>query len=456
LRREVGEAYAEWRSASAALEQLLRELAERERTEDLLKYQLAEIGGVAPQAGEDESLAAEKRLLTHAEKLLHLGTSAYASLYESDESVLSRLANIRRQLEELAEIDGRIRPVIQTLEAGILSLTDVADELRGYGDDVEFSPSRLARIENRLAELERLKRKYNSSLQGILEIQLELEEKLGRLSDLSERERAQRDLLNAAQAEYIDLARRLTACRQTGAPALAKRVMDDLRHVAMEQARFIVQVETSAGPSLNVGGEASEGSLERETSERAAVAESRPFFSPYGADRVEFLLSANPGEAARPLARVASGGELSRLMLTLRTIGMSEDDLAQGAGTVVFDEIDVGIGGRVAEAVGRRLRSLSRTRQVLCVTHQPQIARFADHHYVVDKSVWGGRTVTSVRSLDQEERVGELARMIGGGEADAQSTREAARWMLEKALQTVRPVRTKRSPKAAGGRRVKK
>jgi DNA repair protein RecN (Recombination protein N) len=337
-----------------------------------------------------------------------------------------------------------------------MSLTDVADELRGYGDDVEFSPSRLARIEGRLADLERLKRKYNSSLQGILDIQLELVEQLGRLSDLSEREMAQRDLLTAAQAEYIELARRLTACRQKGAPALAKRVMDDLRHVAMEQARFIVQVETSAEPCTNTLEAVSEEMEELESSERVSAKEGRPFFSPHGADRVEFLLSANPGEAARPLGRVASGGELSRLMLTLRTTWSSEEDLAQGAGTVVFDEIDVGIGGRVAEAVGRRLRALSSTRQVLCVTHQPQIARFAHHHYVVDKSVWDGRTVTSIRSLDQEERVSELARMIGGGEADAQSTREAARWMLEKAFETGRPSRAKRSPKAFGGASAKK
>lgn len=455
LRSELGEAYARWKSASKALEAVERELADRERAEDLLKYQLAEINGIAPLAGEDEALSAEKRLLTHAEKILQIGTSAYAELYESDESVLSRLAHIRRRLLELVEIDPRLLSVKGMLEAGIMSLTDVADQLRGYGDSVEFSPARLAQIENRLADLERLKRKYNATLQGILDIQLELVGQLNRFSDLSARETLQREALAAARADYIDLAGRLTNCRRRGAPALAERVMEDLRQVAMEQARFIVSVETSA-----VQGAAKTAAAQRE--EEASTGSEGPldraFFSPSGADRVEFLLSANPGENPRPLGRVASGGELSRLMLTLRTIGLSGEDLAQAAATVVFDEIDVGIGGRVAEAVGRRLKALSARRQVLCVTHQPQIARFALHHYVVDKSVENGRTVTSVKSLEGEARVRELARMIGGAE-DAQSTREAARWLLEKASEVDthwRSPRAKRSKKPVGGPTHKK
>jgi DNA repair protein RecN (Recombination protein N) len=452
LRREVGEAFGRWKEAGKALEQVERELAERERTEDLLQYQLTEIRAIAPQAGEDDDLLAEKRLLTHAEKILQLGTSAYAELYESDESVLSRLASIRRRLEELSEIDRRLGPAIQTLDAGTLALSDVADELRGYGEGIEFSPARLAQIENRLAELERIKRKYNTDLRGLLNVQHELTERLSRLSDLSAQEAQQREALAAAGADYVDKARRLTICRNRAIPELTRRVMEDLRHVALEQARFVVSLETAAAPDPRGA------PLEEESSVEGLEPPAGAFFSPFGADRVEFLLSANPGESPRPLARVASGGELSRLMLTLRTVGMSEESEAPSCETIIFDEIDVGIGGRVAEAVGRRLKALSARRQVLCVTHQPQIARFANHHYVVDKSIENGRTVTTVKKLSREERIGEMARMIGGSEMAASSTRDAARWMLERAEESggLRQRRAKRSQKTADSTAAKK
>jgi DNA repair protein RecN (Recombination protein N) len=441
LRSEVGEAFSRWKEASKALELVERALAERERTEDLLQYQLTEIGAIAPQAGEDEDLLAEKRLLTHAEKILQLGTSAYAELYESDESVLSRLASIRRRLEELSEIDRRIGPAIQTLETGIMALSDVADELRGYGEGIEFSPARLAQIEGRLAELEKIKRKYSTDLQGILNVRHELAERLARLTDLSEQEAQQSRALAAARADYIEKTKRLTACRMRAVPDLTRRVMDDLRHVAMEQARFVVSLETAAAPPQEEEATATRPERGQETG---------GFFSPVGADRVEFLLSANPGESPRPLARVASGGELSRLMLTLRTVGLSDESDAHFCETVIFDEIDVGIGGRVAEAVGRRLKALSDRRQVLCVTHQPQIARFANHHYVVDKTIENGRTLTTIKELEREERIGEMARMIGGSET-ATSTRDAARWMLNNGKETggFRQRRAKRSEKTA-------
>lgn len=446
LRREVSEAFDRWKSARKGLALLEREVAERERTEDFLRYQLAEIQAIAPRAGEDEELLAEKSLLTHAEKILQLGSSAYAELYESDESVLAQLASIRRHLLELSEIDGRLGPTIETLEAGITSLTDVADGLRGYGEGIEFSPARLAQLESRLADLERLKRKYNGDLQEIINVQIELSEQLNRLSDLGAREVLQRESLEVARVDYIDRAARLTACRKSAAPELEKRVVEDLRHVAMEQARFVVSLKTS------VPGQEAVSSQQEE--EEAALGgtdetEGESFFSSWGADRVEFLLSANPGEDARPLSRIASGGELSRLMLTLRTVGTSVDAQPQSRETVVFDEIDVGIGGRVAEAVGRRLKALSETRQVLCVTHQPQIARFADQHYRVDKFVERGRTITIVKNLDREQRVGELARMIGGAEETTQ-TRETARWLLETAEKSNR----RRKPRAKSSQKI--
>jgi DNA repair protein RecN (Recombination protein N) len=230
-------------------------------------------------------------------------------------------------------------------------------------------------------------------------------------------------LLAAAQ-EYATLADQLSARRRASAPLLAQLVEADLQHVAMERARFIVQVETAPR------------GLKEAWAERAD--EASGYWTQHGADRVEFLLTANVGEEPKPLSRVASGGELSRLMLTLRAVAQGSASQSSGrtqGATLVFDEIDVGIGGRVAETVGRRLKNLAETQQVLCVTHQPQLARFADHHYLVEKREVDGRTVTAVGELRAEARVGELARMIGGTE-DVATTRETARWLIESARAT--------------------
>jgi DNA repair protein RecN (Recombination protein N) len=421
LRRRLAEEFYAWQSAQRALRQLEQELINRERDTELLQFQLTEIKAVGPRSGEDEELQAERKLLAHAERVMQIGSDAYAELYENDESVLARLATLRRQLEELSEIDARVASTLEMLETGVVSLAEVADALRRYREGIEVSPGRLALVEQRWAALERLKHKYRSDLRGVIEIQDELSKRLNGLGSLSAREQSLRESLAVAQALYKASAQLLSARRKEAAPRLERRVMADLRHVALEQARFIVQIETASTDP-----EVSEAGASKGLDEPAGLA----FFTPYGADRIEFLLSANPGETTRPLARIASGGELSRLMLTLRTTGMGDNPVgAQSAETVVFDEIDVGIGGKVAEAVGRRLRMLSHGRQVLCVTHQPQIARFADHHFVVEKTIQNGRTITTAKELGTDERVGELARMIGGS-ADVLTTREAARWLL--------------------------
>jgi DNA repair protein RecN (Recombination protein N) len=447
LRQEVGAAYASWRAAGKALEQLERELAERNLAEDLLQYQLREIAAVNPQVGEDEELAAERKLLTHAERVLQLGAGAYAEVYESDESILARLATVRRRVEDLSEIDARVGPTLEILQNCAASLTEVAEVLRGYSEGIEFSPSRLAEIEQRLLELERLKRKYSSDLQGILKVRSELLERLDKLSNLADREQLLRETQKEAASSYAAIARRLSTCRGAAAPKLAQRVMEDLNHVAMERARFIVSIETAQGDAVELG--LLEDVVEPHNRQGSDNEEKNPFFSSYGADRVEFLLSANPGENPRKLAQTASGGELSRLMLTLRTVGTAKTKAeAQPVATVIFDEIDVGIGGKVAEAVGRRLKALATERQVLCVTHQAQIARFADHHYVVTKAVQNERTITTIKDLSAEERVGELARMIGGAE-EAATTREAARWLLDQASAAEgRPARAKKRQKS--------
>jgi DNA repair protein RecN (Recombination protein N) len=400
------------------------DLAERERSNDYVLHQLAEIDSIDPKSGEDDELSAERKILTHAERITELGSNAYYNLYESDDSIIARLTTLRRQLEELGGFVGDGGVALDSLLTGIASLTDVAEALRRYGSGLDYSPARLSEIESRLAELEGIKRKYKTDLEGLLKVKDELAERLSESNELVERGDYLRKEAERLRNNYIKAAKRLSDCRRTSAPLLEKKVMEGLRRVAMDQANFLVSVDTvvleDADSDVDLH---SEGEREEDVSS--------PFFTAAGADTVEFLLSANPGESPRLLSYVASGGELSRLMLALRTAGQE----AGMSETVVFDEIDAGIGGQVAEAVGQLLKSLSTSRQVFCVTHQAQIAKYADHHFVVTKLVEKRRTQTTIRELAHEDRISELSRMIGGDEK-AEKTRDAAQWLLENARET--------------------
>lgn len=441
LKERVREAYIKWKSAVKAVQKLLTEKTEYERSGELLQHQLAEIETARPRPCEDQELSAEKLALTHAEKLTQLSANVYAELYERDESILTRMASVRKQLEELSRIDARLAQNLEALRTCEATLVDISAFVRSYASSIEFSSARLDEIEYRLAELERLKRKYFTDLQGILEIEGQLRLKLSAIEDFNERMLQAKSEMVAAQKEYVAESKRLTARRVKSASLLAKRVMADLKHLALDQAQFIVSVETAAFED--------DSDIDRTVPEQLEeISAGNPFFSYDGADRVEFLFSANPGESARSLAQIASGGELSRLMLTLRTVCKDEEQSA--GGTVIFDEIDAGIGGRVAEAVGLRLKALSANRQVVCVTHQPQIARFAGQHFLISKSVEEGRTSTHLKQLDMEERVKELARMIGGSE-ESQKTLEAARWMLSEAPLTKSPLAQQRKRKGLRG-----
>jgi DNA repair protein RecN (Recombination protein N) len=432
LKNDVRGIFRRLKSAERELQLLVSNSIERERSIDFIEHQLAEIDAINPQSGEDDQLLAERRILVHSEKIIELGSGAYHDLYESDESVLARLTLIRRQLDELGGFVGSAEVAMESLLSGIASLSDVADALRRYGSDLEYSPARLAEVETRLAELEKLKRKYGVNLNEILKIREELAAQLSGASDSAERIDALRRELEILRQDYIEAAGRLTACRRASAPVLEQSVMAGLGDVAMGQAKFLVSIETSTLEDDAPVEQTDPTNIADESSGSA-------FFTQNGADYVEFLLSANPGESPRPLSYVASGGELSRLMLTLRAVGQ-ENELVE---TVVFDEVDVGIGGRVAEAVGQRLKTLAATRQVFCVTHQAQIAKFADNHFVVKKGLEGERTVTNIRKLTPEERIDELSRMIGGDEK-AETTRVAAQWLLDNAKNSRRN-RRKRS-----------
>lgn len=449
LRRQVTAQYEQWRKLMEEMNGIARDKIERERLLDLLKFQVAEIDLLKPQRGEEEQLLEEKKLLTYAERLIELNAGAYHELYESEESVLTRLGSVRRTLQSLETIDKNFSPLLKTLEDATVSLSDIADTLRSYAGRIEYSPARLSEVEDRLSEFERLKRKYGRGINDLNEIKEDLVRQLDQLTNWEERQSELRARLEEIRREYQVLTGRLTACRKAAVSDFEKRVLVDLRQVAMENARFTVVLETAKEGLESATSVEFQASSSREGAE-APLASALTYWSPTGADRVEFHLSANVGELARPLQRVASGGELSRLMLTLRTVcrgaAKIQDELPSDT-TLVFDEVDTGIGGRVAEAVGRRLKSLAASQQVLCVTHQPQIARFADHHYAIAKQVEEGRTVTQIKELGREDRVAEIARMLGVSQEVA-TARETSEWLLETASEDVPAV----APRKNAGR----
>ncbi len=408
LAAEVAAAYARWRDAKARLEAARTGADELAARIEFLEFQLGEMDRVDPQPGEDERLRNERRRLANAERLLTLAGGAYATLYERDDSVMSALGNVWRQVDELAGLDSAFMEQVPVRETVVPLLEDLANALRSYGATIEVSPDRLAEVEARLAELERLARKYGGALDAVLERRRTIAAERERLTRDDARRTTLESDAGAARRAYLAAARALSARRADGARRLAAALEAGLRPLAMPDVRVDVSVDTG-------------------------LPEER--WSSQGMDRVELFLSANPGEDARPLARVASGGELSRVMLALETLVATD---AAGK-TLVFDEVDAGIGGRAADRVGERLRTLGMHCQVLCVTHAPQLAAHATAHFGVSKRIEEGRTRTAVERLAQVERVGELARLMTG--SDTSTARASAAELLESRRATPQPQR---------------
>jgi DNA repair protein RecN (Recombination protein N) len=373
---------------------------------DSLTFQLEEINRIAPRPGEDEELAVTREVLSNAEKLERLCAESYATLYESDQAVLAGLTGIWRRIGELACLEPRFGPYLEARDGIKSQLEDLAFFLRSYGRGIDASPDRLQQVEDRLAALERLKRKYGPTLSDVIQkrIQLDreridLEAAASRVADL------QRQSASAREA-FLESARGLSRARKAAAQTLQRSLEKLLAELAMERTRFEVQFGKGDLP-------------EHAWSER-------------GIDEAEFYVSPNQGEELRPLARIISGGELSRIMLAIRTFAATGGgDRAAGPDkTLVFDEVDAGIGGRVADVVGQKLQELSGRFQVLCITHLPQIAAYGTTHFHVAKSVEGARTITRVLRLGRVARTQELARMMGGKEI-SDKLRASAREMLE-------------------------
>ena len=397
LRSDVAEAYQQWSALRRELESLRHDEAERFQLVDTLKFQIAELEQAQLSIGEDERLEEERRRLANVEKLTTLCQTSYSRIYEDDGAAVVRVRQSLKDVAELAEYETSFRDYLEGLESARAVLEDLSFTLRDFSDRLEFSPARLAEIEDRLAELSRLKRKYGGSLAASLEHLARAEDRLRQIETSDERERELSAALAVARERYLELAGSLHKQRVRAAKKFEQAVEKGIAEVAIDNARFQVQVSDDV-----------------ETA------------SQKGIDHTEFYFSANVGEDVKPLARVASGGEASRLMLVLKTVANG----SQFPRTIVFDEIDTGIGGRVSEAVGLKLKKLSQTNQVLCVTHQPQIARFADSHLVVQKEALKGRTQVSVGRLDKAGRVEELARMLTGAEI-TDSARRHARELLK-------------------------
>lgn len=413
LREEVSNSYDRWLRLQREMEGLVQTEAERFQLVDTLTFQIEELERAQLTIGEDELLEDERRRLLNVEKLTALCQSSYARIYEDDDAALARLRQTGHDLAELAEFESSFRDYLESLDSARAVLEDLSFTLRDYADRLEFSPARLAEIEDRLAELSRLKRKYGGTIAAALEHLARSQDRLRTIQMSDERAGHLQDEVSAARKEYMERARRLHTERVRAAKKLEKIVERGLAEVAMENARFEVRVTSD---------ELSPADEEIFSLSGGLLSYARQT----GIDRVEFYFSANVGEEVKPLSRVASGGEASRLMLVLKTAASA----AEFPRTIVFDEIDAGIGGRVSEAVGAKLKKLSLTNQVLCVTHQAQIARFADNHLVVQKESLKGRTEVSVTRLDQRGKVEEIARMLTGAEI-TDSARRHARELLK-------------------------
>jgi DNA repair protein RecN (Recombination protein N) len=463
LRKEVADSYQRWSELRRELDALNRNEAEKFQLVDTLKFQIQELEHAQLSIGEDERLEEERRRLLNVEKLTTLSQSSYSRIYEADDAALGRVRQTAAEVAELAEYESSFRDYIEGLESARAVLEDLAFSLRDFADKLEFSPARLVEIEDRLAELSRLKRKYGGSLQSALEHLARSEDRLQQIEGADEREAELKSDLAVAQDHYFNRAGTLHIERLRAAKKFEQAVERGIAEVAMENARFQVQVSdklqfvdgneradqgvsnirplatsrdndklkhighsTSNKHQFVDGDESRVQGVNNQLLTTSKDSDKLKYIGQKGVDHVEFYFSANVGEEVKPLARVASGGEASRLMLVLKTVA----NASEFPRTIVFDEIDTGIGGRVSEAVGAKLKKLSQTNQVLCVTHQPQIARFADSHLVVQKEAVKGHTEVNVTELDRRGRIEELARMLTGAEI-TESARRHARELLK-------------------------
>jgi len=420
----VATAFGAWKAIRTRIDELERGEQDRLRLVDLWVFQKREIEESRLQSGEDERLEAEKRVLANAEKIYNAAMNAFDLLYEGNGSTASSLRAAQKQVEELSRYEPKFQEALAALEAARISVEDVGATLRDYAGGIHASPEHLAQAEDRLALLDRLKRKYGPTLDEVIQFGADVAQKLAEVENKDEILRELRAEMAKAAEAFLQAARALSKKRSDAARKLENLVESEINDLAMKSSFRIEKTQSE------------------EEQEWTAL----------GIDQVVYMIATNPGEPMRQLEHIASGGELSRVMLALKasveagkspllaqkarekwgthegkTPNLSRKTRQGGATqkTLVFDEIDTGIGGRAAEAVGKKLKSLARSNQVLCVTHLPQIATFGDHHYVIEKKESGGRARTSIRAVTGEERTDEVARMLSGAKLTDTSRKHA-------------------------------
>ncbi|HLW86745.1 MAG TPA: DNA repair protein RecN [Candidatus Sulfotelmatobacter sp.] len=418
----VAAAFSAWKQIRTRIEELEHGEQDRLRLVDLWTFQKREIYEAKLQLAEDEQLETQKRVLANTEKIYNAAMNAFDLLYEGNASTASSLRAAQKQIDELSRFEPKFQEALSALETARISVEDVGATLRDYAGGIQASPERLAEVEDRLALLDRLKRKYGPSLQDVIQFGADSARKLDEVENKDDTLRQLRAELAQAATEYLRAARALAKKRAESARKLEKLVEAEINDLAMKST-FGIQITSS---------------------------EEEGNWTPSGLDQVVYMISTNPGEPLRQLEHIASGGELSRVMLALkvsveagasggtpreaksgraalqgRVSGTKSRASAPAQRTLVFDEIDTGIGGHAAESVGKKLKALARSNQVLCVTHLPQIATFADHHYVIEKKESAGRTRTSIRAVTGDERTEEVARMLSGAKLTETSRKHA-------------------------------
>jgi DNA repair protein RecN (Recombination protein N) len=406
-RNRFQEVFAAWTKAVSEMAELTSRQKQRAERMEFLAFQSGEISRAGLKVGEDEELGAERSRLVHAEKLYSIAHFGAEVLYGESGSAVERLKATLQRLKEGVKVDPALATLAASVESILFQSEDVASSLRAYREKIYFDPKRLETIESRLDELTKLKKKYGPALADVLAYRERIDGERKTLGGLEEKISDLEKIAREEQARAGTLARQLSEKRKEAASDLASKLEKELSSLGMKKVRFQIKVDSEvAGPG--------EGD--------------RPRMNEKGMDRVEFLLSPNPGEDLKPLAKIASGGELSRIMLAMKRI-FAEDSLVK---TLIFDEVDAGIGGGIAEIVGRKLKEISGHFQVFCITHLPQIASFADTHYKIIKKESGGKTYVEVKRLSDEERLEEVARMLGGLKITGK-TIDHAREMLKEA-----------------------
>jgi DNA repair protein RecN (Recombination protein N) len=401
--------HKEWQLLDKEYRDLQQNEFDLARKVELLQFQIDDITQAKLIIGEDEDLLKERALLGSSEKLYEAATQSYQALYDNSngQAAVELMVNAGKALEQAVAIDPKLEPVLNALREAACQAEEVAREIRGYQEQVQFDPERLSIIEERLDEISHLKRKYGASVGEILLYAERCSQELAGISNREERSQQLEAELQNRAIQLGELAGELSKVRRAGADQLEAAIVDQLKDLNMVNTQFkinLAQVEAENGIPLD--------------GQTVAVDED-------GADKIEFMVAPNPGESLKPMIKIASGGELSRIMLALKSILAELDETP----TMVFDEIDVGIGGRTAQAVAEKLLLIGQSRQVVCVTHLPQIASLAQRHFYIEKKIIGARTSVSVHEMTMDERIEELARMLGGAQV-TDTTRQHAREML--------------------------